>query len=91
MFGARRYRNYEVHRLANGPSVVGFVTSLDADRLLDSGSDVVQILLFPDAEGHASTIVAIGYDRIVHHRQYSIRNAEALTLHVSRTAHLVGA
>ena len=68
MFAAHRYRNFEVHRLSNGPAVVGFVTSADAARLTSSSSEPVEIRLFPDAEGDASTIVAIGYERIVLHQ-----------------------
>jgi hypothetical protein len=78
MFATRRYRNFEVHRLPSGPAVVGFVTPSEAASL-STAADAVQIRLFPDAE--ASVIVAIGYDRIVHHRQYSVRSAEA-TLNV---------
>ena len=92
MFAVRRYRNFEVHRLAGGPAVVGFVTPREAESLKTMSTDAIQIHLYPDAEGDASVIVAVGYDRIVHHRQYSIRNAEAIVLNVSPGApHYVGA
>ena len=86
MFAVRRYRNFEVHRLAGGPMVIGFVTARDAADLNDPTTDIVRIHLFPDAEADATTIVAIGYDRIVQHRQYSIRNAEAINLTITRSA-----
>ena len=86
MFATCRYRNFEVHRLPSGPAVVGFVTPLDADRLSSETDDVIQIELLPEAEGEASTIVAIGYERVVQHRQYSIRTADRISLHVSPAA-----
>lgn len=89
LFSAHRYRNFEVHRLVNGPAVVGFVTAADAAKLTGNAPAPVEIRLFPDAEGDASTIVAIGYERIVLHRQYSVRNAESIVLSVARAgAHL---
>jgi hypothetical protein len=39
--------------------------------------------VYPDAEGEATTIVALSYDRVVQHRQYAIRNADAITLQVA--------
>ena len=82
LFAARRYRNFEVHRLATGPAIIGFVTAADAARLTHTGDGVLTIRIFPDAEGDATAIVSISYDRVVQHRQYSIRNADALTLQV---------
>ena len=93
LFAVRRYRNFEVHRLATGPAVVGFVTPADAAKLTTAFNDAVAVKLYPDAEGDATTIVSISYDRIVQHRQYSVRNAEAVTLHVvgrSASAHALG-
>lgn len=82
LFATRRYRNFEVHRLATGPAVVGFVTAADAARLAAGGQESVTVRVYPDAEDEAATIVSIPYARIVQHRQYSVRNAEAITLEV---------
>jgi hypothetical protein len=84
LFAARRYRNFEIHRLPNGiAAVVGFVTVADAAELTRSTSTTpVSITIYPDAEGDATTIVSLPYDRIVQHRQYSIRNAAAITVQV---------
>ena len=82
LFAARRYRNFEVHRLATGPAIIGFVTAADAARLTHTGDVVLTLRIFPDAEGDATTLVSISYDRVVQHRQYAIRNADALTLQV---------
>jgi hypothetical protein len=82
LFAARRYRNFEVHRLVTGPAVIGFVTPADAARLTRALDMPLTIRIFPDAEGDATVVVSISYDRVVQHRQYAIRNADALTLQV---------
>lgn len=88
MFSAYRYRNFEVHRLAAGPAVVGFAAPEDAARLAVESTAPVEVHLHPDRDEHATEIVAIPYDRIVQHRQYSIRNAGAITLQVLPTSAL---
>jgi hypothetical protein len=82
LFATQRYRNFEVHRLAAGPALIGFVSAADAAKLTRVHDDILTIRVYPDAEGDASTIVSISYDRVVQHRQYAIRNADALTLQV---------
>jgi hypothetical protein len=82
LFSTRRYRNFEVHRLPAGPAVVGFVTPADAARLAAGQDETLTLRIFPDAEGDATVLVSIPYDRVVQHRQYAIRNADALTLQV---------
>jgi hypothetical protein len=82
LFAVRRYRNFEVHRLAGGPALVGFVTAADAAKLTRGPNAAVSIQVFPDAEGEATTIVSLSYDRVIQHRQYSVRNADALTVQV---------
>ena len=90
LFSVRRYRNFEVHRLAAGAAVIGFVSAADAVKLTSAGDEILTIRLFPDAEGDATTLVSIPYDRVVQHRQYAIRNADALTLQV-HSAHALTA
>jgi hypothetical protein len=82
LFSVRRYRNFEVHRLASGPAVIGFVSASDAARLTQGQEALLTLRLYPDAEGDAATIVSIPYDRVVQHRQYAVRNADSLTLQV---------
>jgi hypothetical protein len=84
LFAVRRYRNFEVHRLAAGPAVVGFVTPADAAKLTQDSGETATVRLYPDAEGEATTIVSLSYDRVLQHRQYAIRNAEAITVQVAR-------
>jgi hypothetical protein len=62
--------------------VIGFVTTPDAARLMSDDNAPVAITLHPDADDDASTIVAVSYDRIMQHRQYSVRNTAAIVLHV---------
>jgi len=88
LFAVRHYRNFEVHRLASGVSVIGFVTPADAASLAQVQTDPVPVRLYPDAEEPATTIVSVSYDRVVQHRQYSVRNADAINLHI-RPAHAV--
>jgi hypothetical protein len=83
LFAVQRYRNFEVHRLPTGPALIGFVSPADAAKLTHAGGDTVTVRVYPDAEGEATTIVAISYDRVVQHRQYAIRNADAITLQVA--------
>lgn len=82
LFAVRRYRNFEVHCLEAGPAVIGFVSAADAAKLTHGQDETLTIRLYPDAEGDATTIVSISYDRVVQHRQYAVRNADALTLQV---------
>jgi hypothetical protein len=83
LFAVRQYRNFEIHRLANDVTVVGFVTPDDAGRLTRmSGGDPVTVTLYPDAEDDATAIVSLPYGRVVQHRQYSVRNSAAIVLQV---------
>jgi hypothetical protein len=91
LFANHRYRNFEIHRLASGvTAVIGFVTAAEAQRLADWHGEPIAIRLHPDAEADATTIVSLPYDRIVQHRQYSLRNAAAIELQV-RPRDVVGA
>ena len=81
LFAVRYYRNFEIHRLANGvTAVIGFVTAGEARQLAEPQAEPITVMVHPDAEGNASAIVSIPYDRVVQHRQYSVRNAEAIPL-----------
>jgi hypothetical protein len=88
LFALRKFRNFEVHRLASGVCAIGFVTPANAAALAHAQDDTVAVQLYPDAEGDAAVIVSVSYDRVVQHRQYAVRNAEAIHLHI-RPAHAV--
>jgi hypothetical protein len=82
IFRQHAFRSYEMHRLVTGEAaVVGFVTPADASRLAHDGG-AVEVQLFPAPDGDATEIVAITYERIRQHRQYSVRNGAGITLHV---------
>jgi hypothetical protein len=86
LFAQRRYRNFEVHHCNGDVFIVGFVSPADEARLTgrdaSSAGDPVEVTVYPDPEGDATRIVAIGYSSIVQHRQYSIRNAAGVRLRV---------
>jgi hypothetical protein len=82
LFAARCYRNFEVHRLADGVRLIGFVSPAAASQLTHPTSAIVTVKIYPDADAEAPAIVAIPYDRIVQHRQYAVRNAEAISIQV---------
>jgi hypothetical protein len=83
LFAMRQSRNFEVHHLPSGiVAVVGFVTPSEATRLTSGQQDPVSLIVHPDAEGDATAIVSLPYDRVLHHRQYSVRNAAAIALDV---------
>lgn len=74
LFAVRRYRSFEIHKLASGETfVIGFVTRDAAAQLASSASDVL-IQLQPEPDGEASTLAAIPYSRIRQHRQYAAPN-----------------
>jgi len=85
LFCAPCYRNFEIHRLETAACVIGFVSASDAANLAHAENDTVAVWLYPDAEGEATVMVSVSYDRIVHHRQYSVRNAEAINLQIRPT------
>lgn len=86
LFAERRYRNFEIHHLSDGSvAIVGFATPASA-AALSTGREIFAITIYPDGEGDSTEIVAIPYARIVHHRQYSIRNAASMDLQVSPAA-----
>jgi hypothetical protein len=83
LFASRQYRNFEVHHQPSGVvSLVGFVTPAEARQLTSGQRDVVTLVVHPDADDEATAIVSLPYDRVAHHRQYSVRNSAAITLQV---------
>jgi hypothetical protein len=83
LFATRRFRNFEVHRLASGPAVIGFVTAADAARLRAPSDTPITIQIYPDSQGEATILVAVPYDRVVQHRQYAVRNADAIAVQLA--------
>ena len=90
LFAVRHHRNFEIHRMANGViALIGFVTPAEASQLAhDRQVEPVNVMVHPDAEGAAAAIVSLPYDRVVHHRQYSVLNASAIALQVAPPSRL---
>jgi hypothetical protein len=87
LFAQRRRRTFEIHHLPNGTiALVGFVAQAEASRLMHGATETpVTVTVHPDAEGEATIIVSLPYDRIAHHRQYLVRPEAAITIHVLPT------
>jgi hypothetical protein len=74
LFAVRRYRSFEIHKLASGEVfIIGFVTRDASGQMTSSAADV-QIQLQPEPEGDSQTMVAVPYSRIRQHRQYAAPN-----------------
>jgi len=74
LFAVRRYRSYEIHKLASGEVfIIGFVTR-EASGQMASGASDVTVQLQPEPDPSADTLVAIPYSRIRQHRQYAAPN-----------------
>jgi hypothetical protein len=83
LFATRRYRSYETHKLASGDVfVVGFVTE-DVARQLTSAAAETTVLVQPEPDDRAATLVKIPYSRIRHHRQYAAPNQHGFTVTVT--------
>ena len=82
LFADRRFRSYEIHKLANGDIlIVGFVSTDDA-RLLEASAGDIEIRVQPEPEAGADVLVMIPYSRILHHRQYAVRTEHGISLQV---------
>jgi len=80
LFAVRRYRSYEIHKLASGETfIIGFVTHGAAGPMTSSAGEVV-VQVQPEPEGDASTLVAVPYARIRQHRQYSAPNQHGFSV-----------
>lgn len=74
LFSVRRYRSFEIHKLASGEVfVIGFVTR-DASHTMSSSTGDVVVQIQPEPEGDANVLVTVPYSRIRHHRQYAAPN-----------------
>ena len=80
VWAVRRYRSYEMHKLADGEVfVIGFADAQTAAKLESaSGDQMIQIR--PEPEPNANVLVKIPYSRISHHRQYAAPNQDGFTV-----------
>lgn len=80
LFATRLYRSYETHKLANDEVlVVGFATPESA-RQLASALDEITLVIQPQPDDQASTLVTIPYSRMRQHRQYAAPNQHGFTV-----------
>ena len=76
LFAGRRYRSYEIHKLADGETFVVAFTDADTARLLATALTDTAIQVEPEPGGAATVLVKVPYSRIRHHRQYAAPNQE---------------
>jgi hypothetical protein len=82
LFAERRYRSFEIHKLASGDIfIVGFATR-ESLGLLSSAITDVSVQVQPEPEGDANVLVTIPYSRIRQHRQYAAPNQHGFTVTV---------
>ena len=81
LFATRRYRSFEIHKVAGEVFIVGFVTA-DASRELSSAPGEVTLQLLPEPSPEAAVLVKIPYSRIHTHRQYAAPNQQGFTVTV---------
>ena len=81
LFAVRRYRSFEIHKLAGETVVIGFATPDDAGRL-DSNQEELTIRVQPQPEDGREVLVQIPYSRIKQHRQYAAPNQHGFTVTV---------
>jgi hypothetical protein len=79
VFATRRFRSYELHKLASGEVfVIGFASVEAAGQLL-TAHDETTIVIQPEPDDQTRELVAIPYSRIRHHRQYAAPNQHGFT------------
>jgi hypothetical protein len=82
LFAERRFRSYETHKLANGEIfVIGFA-EVEAAATLDSNAGEQTLVIQPEPDGSANTLVKVPYSRIRHHRQHAAPNQHGFTVTV---------
>ena len=82
LFATRRFRSYETHKLASGEVlVIGFATPDVAQQLASAPSEIT-VVIQPEPDDAAQTLVTIPYSRIRTHRQYAAPNQHGFTVTV---------
>jgi hypothetical protein len=84
LFAVKRYRSYEIHKLATGDArVIAFADPATA-RELATTTSAASVRVHPDPNDAASVLVEIPYSRISQHRQYAAPNQEGLMVSLSQ-------
>ena len=82
LFATRRYRSYEIHKVANGETFVVAFTDADTARFLESAIADAAIQVQPEPGGSATVLVKVPYSRIRQHRQYAAPNQDGFRVTV---------
>ena len=80
LFSIRRYRSYEIHKLAGGATFVVAFADEETARQIDSTGGDATVRVQPEPNDVAPVLVEIPYSRIRHHRQYAAPNQEGLVV-----------
>lgn len=83
LFGTRRYRSYEIHKLASGDVFIVAFATRDAAAQLSSTTTDVTIQVQPEPDAGAATLVTVPYSRIRQHRQYAAPNQHGFAVTVT--------
>jgi hypothetical protein len=76
LFAARRYRSYEVHKVAGGETfVVAYADAATVQQMATASGDVT-VLVQPEAAPDATLLVTVPYSRIRRHRQHAAPNQD---------------
>lgn len=80
LFTVRRYRSFELHKVRGGEVfLVGFVPASTAVEVAGAASEVT-VVVRPEPDADATTLVAVPYSRIRQHRQHAAPNQGGATL-----------
>jgi hypothetical protein len=83
LFATRRFRSYEIHKVADGETfVVGFAPEEVARQIVSAAGEAT-VVIQPEPDDQASTLVTIPYSRIRRHRQYAAPNQHGFTVTVT--------
>lgn len=80
LFAVRRYRSYEIHKVAGSETFIVAFADPDTARQIDTSSTEVSCRVHPDAADAATVLVKIPYARIRQHRQYAAPNQDGLAV-----------
>ena len=76
LFSVRRYRSYEIHKLANGATFVVAFADEETARQIGAAAGAATVRVQPEPSDAAPVLVEVPYSRIRHHRQYAAPNQD---------------
>jgi len=79
LFATRRYRAYEIHKLAGGETFLVAFADPESERQITSGGEA-SVRVHPAPAGPATRLVTVPYSRISQHRQYVAPNQDGFTV-----------